>query len=151
MKIKHKNKESGQALVEFALVVSILFLIIFGIIQYGIIYNAKIVITSAAREGARKAAVTANDTDIQNTIQSAVSSLYYSSVVKDTRAKGELSKTEKDALSDTAIYWIIDPPSGGLGTPVTIYVRCKIKTTLPVISSEYVIISSSATMRKEHG
>jgi Flp pilus assembly protein TadG len=43
----------GQALVEFALIVPILFLLIAGIIEFGRGWNIKQVVTDAAREGAR--------------------------------------------------------------------------------------------------
>lgn len=51
----------GQALVEFALVISILVMIIFGIIEWGRLWMTMNVLTGAAREGVRVAAVTAPD------------------------------------------------------------------------------------------
>lgn len=47
----------GQAMIEMALVVSVLLVLTMGIIQYGIIYNATISLTNIARDGARYAAV----------------------------------------------------------------------------------------------
>jgi Flp pilus assembly protein TadG len=44
-------------MVEFALVLPVLCLVIFGIIQCGILYNNYITLTDATRVGARKAAV----------------------------------------------------------------------------------------------
>lgn len=49
--------EKGQSLVEFALVLPILLLFLLGIIEFGWLLNAQISLTSAAREGARLAAV----------------------------------------------------------------------------------------------
>jgi Flp pilus assembly protein TadG len=49
--------ESGQALVEFALVLPLLALIILAIVQFGIAYNHYITLTDATRAGARKATV----------------------------------------------------------------------------------------------
>ena len=51
------REQKGQTMVEFVLVVPILFLVLFGIIQFGILYNDYITLTDAARVGARKAAV----------------------------------------------------------------------------------------------
>ena len=45
--------QSGQSLVEFALVMMPLFIILLGIIQFGFIFNAYVTITNATREGAR--------------------------------------------------------------------------------------------------
>ena len=47
----------GQALVEFALVLPLLMLVLFGIVEFGRAWNAKQVLTDAAREGARLAVV----------------------------------------------------------------------------------------------
>ncbi|MDD2371738.1 MAG: TadE/TadG family type IV pilus assembly protein [Firmicutes bacterium] len=55
--LKRENKESGQSLVEFALVIPILLIFILGILEYGWLLNAKITLTSAAREGVRAAVV----------------------------------------------------------------------------------------------
>jgi Flp pilus assembly protein TadG len=43
----------GQSLVEFALVLLPLFLLILGVIQFGLIFNSYVTMTNAAREGAR--------------------------------------------------------------------------------------------------
>jgi Flp pilus assembly protein TadG len=47
------NRESGAAAVELALVLPMLLMLIFGIVDFGRAYNAKISLTQAAREGAR--------------------------------------------------------------------------------------------------
>ena len=59
--IKRDNNERGAAAVEFALVVSILLLIVFGIVAFGRVYSELEVMESAAREGARAAAVRSPD------------------------------------------------------------------------------------------
>lgn len=53
----------GQTMVEFALVLPVLCLVIFGIIQCGILYNNYITLTDATRVGARKAAVSRQTAD----------------------------------------------------------------------------------------
>ena len=52
-----EKKQEGQSLIEFAIVLPVLLLVVFGIIQFGIIFNAQITLTHAAREGARVAVV----------------------------------------------------------------------------------------------
>jgi len=51
-----RGRESGQALVEFALVAPIFFLILFGIIQLGLIFGGQNYLVSSVREIARYAA-----------------------------------------------------------------------------------------------
>jgi hypothetical protein len=57
---RHKKRirgESGQTLAEFAVMLPVLCLILFGIIQFGVVFHDYITITDASRVGARKAAV----------------------------------------------------------------------------------------------
>ncbi|KUO50533.1 MAG: hypothetical protein APF76_07755 [Desulfitibacter sp. BRH_c19] len=59
-----KQDERGQALVEFSLILPLLLLLIFGIIQFGIIFSCYILVNSASKEAVRISAVTdLNDTD----------------------------------------------------------------------------------------
>ena len=51
------RNQQGQAATEFALVLPILALLLFGIIQLGVVFNHYVTVTDAARAGARKAAV----------------------------------------------------------------------------------------------
>lgn len=67
------GSESGQAVVEFALVAPLLFLLLFGIVEVGRAINAYLVLTSLAREGARTAAV-ANAAVTGDSIESLVRS-----------------------------------------------------------------------------
>ena len=57
------REQKGQTMVEFALVMPVLFLVLFGIIQFGALYNDYITLTDAARVGARKAAVSRQTAD----------------------------------------------------------------------------------------
>jgi len=55
------KRKTGQSIVEFALVLPVLLLILMGIIEFGRLLETTNVLTSAAREGVRVAAVTAPD------------------------------------------------------------------------------------------
>jgi hypothetical protein len=59
---RHQRSESGQALVEFALVVPLLVLIVLGIIDFGRIFYTYEALANAAREGARYCALKPGDT-----------------------------------------------------------------------------------------
>ena len=54
---RRRSADEGQSLVEFALVLTPLFLILLGIIQFGFIFNSYITITNATREAAREASI----------------------------------------------------------------------------------------------
>ena len=56
-----RKNEQGAALVEFAIVAMLLITLVLGIIEFGWVFNGWIMLTGAAREGARVAAVVTND------------------------------------------------------------------------------------------
>lgn len=57
MKRRDWGSERGAAAVEFALVLPILVLILFGVIEFGGVYNAQLMVTGSAREAARAMAI----------------------------------------------------------------------------------------------
>jgi Flp pilus assembly protein TadG len=129
-----RRNESGQTLVEFALIASLLFLVLFGIIEFGRIFHAYLVVTSAAREGARKAAVTGTAADIEAAIVAAVASL----------SDNVVARTRTEVLSATAPsagqvwYAIYYPQNGGVrrfGDPVEIYIKGRVDLVVPIISN----------------
>jgi Flp pilus assembly protein TadG len=56
-----RHGRQGQSLVEFSLVLTPLFLLLLGIIQFGFIFNAFVTMTNAAREGARTGTIVIYD------------------------------------------------------------------------------------------
>lgn len=52
-----RKRESGQTMVEFALVLPTLAILLFGVIQFGIAFNNYLAVTDAVRAGARAGAV----------------------------------------------------------------------------------------------
>jgi hypothetical protein len=64
MNLKRTIKnERGQTMTEFAFVLPILLVLLFGIIQFGIIFNNYVALTDAARAASRKGAVSRNASD----------------------------------------------------------------------------------------
>ena len=51
------RSDRGQTMVEFALIMPVLCMVLFAIIQFGILFNNYLSLTDATRVGARKAAV----------------------------------------------------------------------------------------------
>jgi len=65
--IRNPNGSSrGQTLIEFALIAPIMFILLFGIIDFGMALDHRITLQHAVREGARYAAVHSTCRDIQN-------------------------------------------------------------------------------------
>jgi Flp pilus assembly protein TadG len=73
------RSQQGQTMTEFALVLPVLALILFAVIQFGIVFNNYITLTDATRAGARKAAVSRQDSnrnsDVMNAVRSSASDL----------------------------------------------------------------------------
>lgn len=68
------RSERGQALTEFALALPVLALLLFAVIQFGIVFNNYVTLTDATRAGARKAAVARRLSDPTGSCVSAVRS-----------------------------------------------------------------------------
>ena len=51
------KREQGQTMAEFTLVLPVLAILLFGVIQFGIVFNNYLAVTDAVRAGARQAAV----------------------------------------------------------------------------------------------
>jgi Flp pilus assembly protein TadG len=62
------RSEAGAELVEFALVLPLLLLVLGGIVDFGMLLQRQQVVTNAAREGARLAAVGYSETDVQSRV-----------------------------------------------------------------------------------
>jgi Flp pilus assembly protein TadG len=73
--------ERGQSMTEFALVLPVLALLLFAIIQFGIVFHDYVQITDATRAGARKAAVSR---DLPNPVAGAVASVRSSAAGLDS-------------------------------------------------------------------
>jgi Flp pilus assembly protein TadG len=60
MRIRRWRDERGAAAVEFAIIAPVLILLLFGIVEYGFMFDAQLQVTGAARQAAREMAVTAD-------------------------------------------------------------------------------------------
>jgi Flp pilus assembly protein TadG len=101
--LRKVRDDSGQALVEFALVLPMLLLLVFGIIEFGRAWNARQVLTDAAREGTRTMVVNgANQTEasVKHTVREAL-------------ARAALDTTATTAITLTGL-------NAGTGTPASV-------------------------------
>jgi len=66
------RSQKGQAVTEFALALPILVLLLFAVIQFGITFNNYVTLTDATRAGARKAAVSRQQSSPSAVVTTAV-------------------------------------------------------------------------------
>jgi Flp pilus assembly protein TadG len=71
----HRRRDAGAAAVEMALVLPFLLFLLFGIIDFGLMLNSQLTVTSAAREGARTYVFTGDEDAAQARVDQAAESL----------------------------------------------------------------------------
>ncbi len=121
-KIFYRTDEKGASAVELALVLPILIMILFGIFQFGLVFNSYLAVTHAAREGARLASVD----------------------------KYSESAVIERATPVTPTSVTINYPEGKLeGRPVTVTVNDDFSLEIPFFGTTNIPLSGSATMRME--
>jgi Flp pilus assembly protein TadG len=90
--VRRLKQERGASAVEFAIVGSLLLLILFGTIQFGITYNRYQGLQSAAREGARLGSLQASTrSDIIERVRQSVSIIQSSAIATGSCAPSSLS------------------------------------------------------------
>lgn len=121
----------GQALVELALVLPLLILMIMGIMEFGRIYHSYLLITNAAREGARLGVVGETDSEIRTRVKDMAVSL--------NLTDSQISITPEESLR-------------ARGVPLTVKVEYEMDLITPVL--DIIIpspfpLSAKSTMRIE--
>ena len=143
------SSERGTAVVEFALIAPLLFLLVFGINEFGRILNAYNNLTQLAGQGARAAAVSRNpdgtavgassgtvdDSDCgsagSHSIQCQLSSFY----------------AKQDSL--TGVKVCIPSLPSGLGQPVTVHTSYVYNFTVGLFGFTQITLNSTQTVRAE--
>ena len=128
-KILKTNK--GQALVEFALIIPMLLLLVFGVIEFGRIFGAGLTVNNSAREGARLGAIGATDSAIITRVTNSAGILD-SSLVAVTITPTESSRVRGGDIQVNVSY------------PVTV-----VAPFISIITGNIVIVDSTCVMRVE--
>ncbi|MCG9480154.1 MAG: pilus assembly protein [Actinomycetia bacterium] len=129
------KQQKGAAAVEFAIILPVLIMLIFGIYQFGIAYNRYITLTHAAREGARVAAVDYNNEDIPDPES------YIKQIVIE-RATSIYDLTEDDIS--------INLPEGNkIGKPIEIEILYNLFIEIPLVNSWNIELTPKGIMRLE--
>lgn len=123
--------DSGAAAVEFALVLPILVLLLFGIVQFGHLFNQWQQLEHATREGARWASMQNSAGAVRSTVMAAAPTL--------NLAVGDISISPAN------------PVGLPLGTPVTVTSRLVVPVFTPGLfgMGPTVPLTASATQRSE--
>ena len=122
-----KSNDRGASIVEFALIAMLLFAVLFGIIEFGWIFNGYITLTSAAQEGVRQAVVMkdVDEEEIRNIV-----------------------RTHARIFSHDSLTININPATYGGETEVIVIGDLDLLIAFPPLPQS-IILSTSATMRQE--
>ncbi|HLE17046.1 MAG TPA: TadE family protein [Syntrophales bacterium] len=126
---------SGQGLVEFALVVPIFLILLFGMVEFGRAWMTKNIITGAAREAVRIFAV-----------------IPYDNVAAESRAVNILSSAGLDSSRWTISIYSEDMVPGDniiMRTDVSYNFPVIIAGFIPGLPTNNILLSTSTTMRRE--
>ena len=132
----HRKERRGAAVVEFAIVAPLFFLLVFGMVEYGRMVMVQQILTNASREGARSAV-----------LDGATAAEVKSSVVEFLEESSITSVTDDDIDIEPA-----DPSSAGFGDPVTVTVTVDFDDVSWMPSPMYLggqEMSASTVMRRE--
>jgi Flp pilus assembly protein TadG len=96
-RLRDRGSDEGQSLVEFALVLLPLMLVLLGIMQFGLIFNAYVTVANAAREGARAGSIWVPDANATQGSNDSNRSAYIQANV--TAALGFLNPAEATTVT----------------------------------------------------
>ena len=100
---------------ETALLLPIMLMLIFGIIEFGLILNTNIVVSNASREGARYASLGYTDNEVKTLVNNETSTL----TIKETKINYENKGTDDENVEVivTCSYKLITPIVGNIISP----------------------------------
>ena len=137
---RRRRNDRGAAAVEFALVVPILLVMVFGIIDFGLAINRYAMVNNAAREGVREASLGATESEIRAVV---------------TRGTADLPGTVTIAVgctlpdgTTTCTSWNVGMESGGIAE-VTVTSTSNWLTPIGKLASETISIAKTSKMRIE--
>jgi Flp pilus assembly protein TadG len=99
---RFRRTETGQALVEFTMILPIFLMLLFGLVDFGRGFYTWLLVTNAAREGARTAAVQSDAAAIDSRIYDSFCDNYPSSCGLDP-SKLSISKTNVQGARGSAV------------------------------------------------
>ncbi len=138
---RHPRSEGGAAAVEFALILPLLMMLVFGIVDFGYAMNRDTMINNAAREGVRSASLGATTADVTATVKSALPPEIAATVTVTVTC------TKPTGVACTA--YSTDAASGGTAIVKVDYVHSWITPVGSVFSGKTITLSKTSKMRIE--
>ena len=139
MPFSRPREDRGAAAVEFALVVPILLVVLFGIIDFGFAINRYAIVNNAAREGVRAASLSASKSEVDKVVADSLSDL-----------PGQVTVTVscKTPLGGTCGSWDANHTTGGVAVVTATYQHAWLTPMGKALSSS-LTLSKTSQMRIE--
>ncbi|QQE79449.1 TadE/TadG family type IV pilus assembly protein [Alicyclobacillus sp. SO9] len=125
--MRRYSREEGQSLIEFALVLPVLLLLLMGIVDFGRVLSAYLVVSQTARDAVRYASIGGSNAAVGQAVQ-------------------------RDAGMLGAVSWTMDPTAPTSGQPVSVTVSHTVNIFDPIMSmvlGSHYAVTATATMRDE--
>lgn len=127
-----EGNQRGAALVEFAFVLPVLLILLFGIVEFAVAFNRAQAVEASAREGGRLAAISTTSTgDVT------------------TRVNDALAGISLDGAVSVSVNPGGQPCFGRQGEQVTVTVSTPHDVNIPLFGNQTITLSSQATFRCE--
>jgi Flp pilus assembly protein TadG len=148
------HDERGANAVEFAFLVPILILLIFGIISFGWLFSQQLALNNAVREGARFAVAVGNTTAQQcDQIQPTVRNALVGSTITNTSAVAVTAKKVGDVNNCSGVTILcedsFDPDDGGAIASIEVNATYPATFILPTPGGPTIGLSARAVYRCE--
>lgn len=139
------RREDGAVAIEFALVLPILVVLVFGIVQFGLFFNRQQGVHAAAREGARIAALSSTTSDdIVTRVDDALSGISLPDGRTITISSSGYSYTTTGSSGDST-----RPCENNFGESVTVTVTAAMDFEIPPIMTRDVTVTGTGDFRCE--
>jgi Flp pilus assembly protein TadG len=131
MRRRANQEDSGQALVEFAIVIPVFLLILFAIIQLGLLFGAQNSLTNSVRETARYAAPyrVIDAAGAQDTCDNFV----LGKLLDSLRSNPLTAATDTREIPSIVYTWLVDP-NGDYYVQITVKADYKFPLYVPLVS-----------------
>lgn len=125
----HPRDDRGATLVEFALLVPVLVMLLFGLVEFGVAYDRQQALTGAAREGARAASIGRTVSQIESRVDAATGG------------------TNFDGAISVSVSPNGDPPCSGSnsGATVTVDLAVNEMISIPFVSDRIVTLTAKGS------
>ncbi|AUI49655.1 TadE/TadG family type IV pilus assembly protein [Arthrobacter crystallopoietes] len=121
-----RQSERGAVAIEFAIVLPVLLILLIGMIEFGRIFSAQIILTNAAREGARTMAITDDLNRAESAVLTTAAGLVPSLLDSDISVSADCASLDPAfptaKFSSVVISYSVPPLTGIVG-PIDVGAR----------------------------